>query len=62
VENPKVLVEFVKAGLGKSHVKLIELMIQPDIVKFPEGSDYRKRAFLFEVIFCYIIIIMHACM
>jgi hypothetical protein len=49
VENAKVLVEFVKAGLGTRHVKLIEWMIQPD--KLPADSDYRKRAFLFEVIF-----------
>lgn len=48
VENPKVLVELVKAGLGKSHVELIEWMIQPD--KLPADRDLRKRAFLFEVI------------
>lgn len=45
VENPKVLVEFVKAGLGKQEVKMIEWMIQPEMV--PE--EMKKRAFLFEV-------------
>ena len=61
VENPKVLVEFAKAGLGKRHVELIEWMIQPD--KLPEDNHYyRKRAFLFEVTLFTITIIIIICM
>lgn len=51
MENPKVLVEFVRDGLGKKHVEMIELMIQPETIP----ADKRKRAFLFEVYEQYII-------
>ena len=45
VENPKVLVEFVKEGLGKKHVEMIEWMIQPETLP----QELKNRAFLFEV-------------
>ena len=47
VENPKVLVEFVKVGLGQKHAEMIEWMIQPE--KLPQ--EMKRRAFLFEVIY-----------
>lgn len=43
--NPKVLGEFITAGLTKSHAKLIENMIHP-----PKSLDDRdERLFLYEV-------------
>lgn len=45
MENPKVLVEFVRDGLGIKHVEMIEWMIQPETL--PENE--KERAFLFEV-------------
>lgn len=45
IENPKVLVEFVRDGLGKKHIEMIEWMIQPETLPV----DKRERAFLFEV-------------
>lgn len=44
VENPKVLAEFIEAGLTDAHIDLIGEMIQP-----PQDLEKRKRMFLYEV-------------